>query len=62
MTSSGIDDVVQEDPLADFGGKWNGIAAVFMEGGGTRALETSKAEALHERERNSIGALGLSGK
>jgi len=31
-------------------------------GGGARALETSRAEALHERERNSIGALGLSGK
>jgi hypothetical protein len=30
-------------------------------GGGARALETSRAEALHDLDRNSIGNLGLSG-
>lgn len=29
--------------------------------GGARALETSKAETLHERERNSMGSRGVSG-
>lgn len=30
--------------------------------GGARALETSRAEALHDLDRNSMGALGLSGR
>ena len=38
----------------------SGIAAAGG-GSGVRALETSKAEALHERERNSMGSLGSSG-
>lgn len=31
------------------------------EGGGAMALETSRAEALHDLDKNSIGPLGLSG-
>lgn len=58
--SSGIEAVVQEEELfADLEAmhevEWWGL-------GGARALETSRAEALHDLERNSMGALGLSGR
>lgn len=33
-----------------------------IEEGGVRALETSREEALHDLDRNSIGTRGLSGK
>lgn len=54
--SSGIELLVQEEePLAGFETvQGNG-------GGGATALDTSRAEALHDLERNSIGNLGLSG-
>ena len=57
--SSGMELVVQEEaPLAD-------LEAMHEEeeerGGGARALETSRAEALQDLDRNSIGARGLSG-
>lgn len=58
--SSGIEAVVQEEELfADLEAmheeEWWGL-------GGARALDTSRAEALHDLERNSMGALGLSGR
>lgn len=63
--SSGIELVVQEEeplaglePMHEKEGRGGGGG----EGGGTAsAFETSKAEALHDLERNSIGNLGLSG-
>lgn len=48
IVSSGIEGLEEEEG----GGR----------GGVWRALETSKAEALHDLDRNSIGILGLSGK
>lgn len=59
-----MEEVVHEDPLVDLG--IGGMFSKHEEGGagagaGARAFETSSAEALHERDRNSIGALGLSG-
>lgn len=63
--SSGIELVVQdEEPLADLEPmhEKEGRGGGGGEGGGTaRALETSRAEALHDLERNSMGNLGLSG-
>lgn len=63
--SSGIELVVQEEeplaglePMHEKEGRGGGGG----EGGGTAiAFETSRAEALHDLERNSIGNLGLSG-
>lgn len=54
------EEVQEEDPLADLRGK--GICIGIEGGGAAKAFETSRAEALHERDRNSMGALGLSGK
>ena len=60
--SSGIEVVVQEELLADFGT----VLVLLTEWwwwwwGGARALDTSRAETLHDLERYSIGPLGLSG-
>ena len=62
--SSGIELVVQEEaPLVDLEAMHEEVVAVEEEraGGGARALETSRAEALQDLDRNSIGARGLSG-
>lgn len=67
--SSGSPDVSSGIEVAPQGGIFKDLGGTFEEwwwwwecGGGARALETSKAEALHDLERNSIGTLGLSGK
>lgn len=38
------------------------VLLLELEWWGARALETSRAEALHERDRNSMGTRGLSGR
>lgn len=37
------------------------LVRVTLESAGERALETSRAETLQERERNSMGSRGVSG-
>ena len=56
--SSGMELVVQEEVLADLE-----VATILQEEGvgGARALDTSRADTLHDLDKNSIGALGLSG-
>ena len=49
-----------EEPL-EVGQPLRVLASERWPGGGAMALETSKAETLQERERNSIGSLGVSG-
>lgn len=63
--SSGIELAVQEEaPLVDLEAMHKEEEEVVEEeraGGGATALETSRAEALQDLDRNSIGARGLSG-
>lgn len=49
-----------EEPL-EVGQPLRVLASERWPGGGAMALETSKAETLQERERNSIGSRGVSG-
>lgn len=63
ITSSAIEVVVQEEELlADLEAKQGGGLWLLLLLGVNKAFETWRAEALHDLERNSIGALGLSGK
>lgn len=63
MMSSAMEVVVQEEELLrdleEGGGRGGGGLVLLL---GAKALETWRAEALHDLERNSIGALGLSGR
>lgn len=44
--------------VEETGAGWGCLGAILF----ARALETSRAEALHDLDRNSIGTLGLSGR
>lgn len=57
--SSCITTLPLEEPFKDIW--WEAAVADWEDGGGAKALETSKADTLHDRDKNSIGSRGVSG-